>query len=141
MQAFLLALLTAAAWGIGGFFEKKGLHAGSLSPQVGAFLRTAVALVVLGIASGPELRQLAGAGTRPLLAIGIGGGIAAGGLGILCFYAALRLAPIQQVMPIAFTAPLFGALAAVVLGKEEISLRTGVGMLLTLVGIALISSR
>jgi len=141
MQAFLLALLTAAAWGIGGFFEKKGLHAGNLSPQVGAFLRTAVALVVLGIASGPELRQLTSAGTKPLLAIGIGGGVAAGGLGILCFYAALRLAPIQQVMPIAFTAPLFGALAAVVLGREEISLRTAAGMVLTLVGIALISSR
>lgn len=141
MQAFFLALLTAAAWGIGGFFEKKGLHAGNLSPQVGAFLRTVVAVVVLGLASGPELRQLANAGPRSLLAIGIGGGVAAGGLGILCFYAALRLAPIQQVMPIAFTAPLFGALAAVVLGREEISLRTVVGMLLTLAGIALISSR
>jgi len=141
MQAFLLALLTAAAWGIGGFFEKKGLHAGNLSPQVGAFLRSAVAVVVLGIASGPELRQLTSAGPRSLLAIGIGGGVAAGGLGILCFYAALRLAPIQQVMPVAFTAPLFGALAAVVLGREEISFRTAAGMVLTLVGIALISSR
>lgn len=141
MQPFLLALLTAAAWGVGGYFEKKGLHAGNLSPQVGAFLRSLVAVVVLGLASGPELRQLATAGPRSLLAIAIGGGVAAGGVGILCFYAALRLAPIQQVMPIAFTAPLFGALAALVLGREEISLRTAVGMALTLAGIALISSR
>ena len=141
MKPFLLALCTAAAWGVGGYFEKKGLHAGNLSPQVGAFLRTGVALVVLGLAGGPELRQLASAGPRSLLAIGIGGGIAAGGLGILCFYAALRLAPIQQVMPIAFTAPLFGALAAVVLGREGISFRTAAGMALTLVGIALIASR
>lgn len=141
MQPFLLALLTAACWGVGGYFEKKGLHAGNLSPQVGAFLRTIVAVVVLGLASGPELRQLATAGPRSLLAIGIGGGLVAGGLGILCFYAALRLAPIQQVMPIAFTAPLFGALAALILGREEISPRTAVGMALTLAGIALISSR
>lgn len=141
MQPFLLALLTAAAWGVGGYFEKKGLHAGNLSPQVGAFLRSLVAVLVLGLASGPELRQLATAGPRSLLAIAIGGGVAAGGVGILCFYAALRLAPIQQVMPIAFTAPLFGALAALVLGREEISLRTAVGMALTLAGIALISSR
>ncbi|MBP1641718.1 MAG: putative rane protein [Acidobacteria bacterium] len=141
MRPLLLALATAAAWGIGGYFEKKGLHAGNLSPQVGAFLRTAVALAVLGLASGPELRQLAGAPPRALWSIAIGGGIAAGGLGILCFYAALRAAPIQQVMPIAFTSPLFGALTAMALGGETISVRSALGMLLTLAGIGLIASR
>lgn len=141
MKPHLLALLTAAAWGVGGYFEKKGLLAGGLGPQVGAFLRTAVALAVLGIASGTELRQLAAAPPRALLAIALGGGLAAGGLGILCFYAALRAAPIQEVMPIAFTAPLFGALAALVLGGEAISLRTAVGMALTLAGIVVIASR
>jgi transporter family protein len=141
MRPHLLALLTAVAWGVGGYFEKKGLHQGNLAPQVGAFLRTAVALLVLGLASGTELRQLAAAPARSWLAIGLGGGLAAGGLGILCFYAALRSAPIQQVMPIAFTAPLFGALAAMLLGGEAISLRTAAGMALTLLGIALIASR
>jgi len=141
MRPLLLALATAAAWGIGGYFEKKGLHAGNLSPQVGAFLRTAVALAVLGLASGPELRQLSGAPPRALWSIAIGGGIAAGGLGILCFYAALRAAPIQQVMPIAFTSPLFGALTAMALGGETISVRSALGMLLTLAGIGLIASR
>lgn len=75
MQSFLLALLTAACWGVGGYFEKMVFHAGNLSPQLGAFLRTIVAVVVLGLASGPELRQLATAGSRSLLAIGIGGGL------------------------------------------------------------------
>ena len=141
MKASLLALLTAVAWGVGGYFEKEGLHAGDLSPQVGAFLRTAVALVVLGLASGPQLRQLAAAPPRAWVAIAVGGGVVAGGLGILCFYAALRAAPIQQVMPIAFTAPLFGALAALALGGEAITPRTAVGMVLTLLGIGLIASR
>ena len=141
MKASLLALLTAVAWGVGGYFEKKGLHAGDLSPQVGAFLRTAVALVVLGLASGPQLRQLTAAPPRAWVAIAVGGGVVAGGLGILCFYAALRAAPIQQVMPIAFTAPLFGALAALALGGEAITPRTAVGMVLTLLGIGLIASR
>ena len=47
MKPQLLALLTAAAWGIGGYFEKKGLHLGGLPPQLGITIRTAVALVVL----------------------------------------------------------------------------------------------
>jgi uncharacterized membrane protein len=141
MKPILLALATAAAWGFGGYFEKKGLAAGGLSPQVGATLRTLVALVVLAIVSGPALRQLAGAPPRSLLLIGIGGGVVAGGLGILCFYAALRVAPIQQVMPIAFTSPLFGVAAAMLLGGEKLTLRDFCGMALTLAGVAILGSR
>jgi transporter family protein len=141
MRPQLFALATAAAWGIGGYFEKKGLHAGGLAPQVGATLRTLVALVVLAFASGPALRQLAAAPPRALALVGISGGVLAGGLGILCFYAALCAAPIQQVMPIAFTSPLIGSLAALVLGGEPISLRSAAGMALTLGGIALLTGR
>lgn len=141
MKAQLLALATAAAWGFGGYFEKKGLMAGGLAPQVGATLRTVVALLVLAAASGPALRQLAGAPPRSLLAIAIGGGVIAGGVGILCFYAALRAAPIQQVMPIAFTSPLFGVAAALLIGGERPTLRDLCGMALTLVGVAILGSR
>ena len=48
MNPQFLALLTAMAWGVGGYFEKKGLHLGGLSPQMGITIRTAVALVILG---------------------------------------------------------------------------------------------
>lgn len=141
MRPQLLALATAAAWGIGGYFEKKGLHEGALAPQVGATLRTAVALAVLAVAAAPELRQLAAAPGRSLWLVALGGGVVAGGLGILCFYAALKSAPLQQVLPIAFTSPLFGALAAVALGGETLSWRTALGMALTLAGVALVGSR
>ncbi len=141
MKPILLALATAAAWGFGGYFEKKGLVAGSLAPQVGATVRTLVALLVLAAVSGPALRQLATAPPRALLLIAVGGGIVAGGLGILCFYAALRAAPIQQVMPIAFTSPLFGVAAALVLGGEKLTLRDLCGMALTLAGVAILGSR
>lgn len=141
MKPHLLALATAAAWGVGGYFEKRGLQAGGLAPQVGATLRTLVALVVLAVVSGPALRQLASAPPRALALIGIGGGVVAGGLGILGFYAALRAAPIQQVMPIAFTSPLFGALAALAIGGESLTVRDLCGMALTLAGIALLASR
>ena len=39
MKPELLALMTAAAWGIGGYFEKKGLPLGDLSPRMGITIR------------------------------------------------------------------------------------------------------
>jgi len=40
MKAEWLALLTAACWGVGGYFEKKGLHLGILPPQLGIAVLT-----------------------------------------------------------------------------------------------------
>jgi len=135
----LLALITAAAWGIGGYFEKKGLHAGDLPPQVGITLRTAVALVVLTMVSWPQLRLIPQAGGRALIYLVIGGGVVAGSVGMLCFYAALKGAPLNRVMPIAFTSPLFGVLAAMVLGGEVITVKTALGMAMTVGGIVLLT--
>ena len=141
MKPELLALITAAAWGIGGYFEKKGLHLGNLPPQVGITIRTAVALVVLGLASAPQWKTIAHAGPRSLLLMVIGGGVVAGSIGMLCFYAAIKGAPLTRVMPIAFTSPLFGALGAAVLGGEALSARTVIGMLLTVGGIVVLTAR
>jgi transporter family protein len=135
----LLALLTAAAWGIGGYFEKKGLHLGHLSPQTGITIRTAVALVALSLVSYPQWKTVLQAGPKALLMMIIGGGIVAGSVGMLCFYAALKGAPLTQVMPIAFTSPLFGALMGILLGGEILTWKTGMGMLLTVVGIIILT--
>jgi len=35
------------AWGVGGYFEKRGLLLGQLSPQIGIILRTFVVLLIL----------------------------------------------------------------------------------------------
>ncbi len=131
MKPELFALLTAIAWGVGGYFEKKGLLAGGLSPQMGITLRTAVALVLLAIASLPHWKTLPQAGSKALLAVGIGGGVVAGAAGMLCFYVALKGAPLSRVMPIAFTSPLFGG--------EALSAKTIAGMALTIGGIALLT--
>jgi bacterial/archaeal transporter family protein len=141
MRPELLALITAAAWGIGGYFEKKGLHLGHLSPQVGITIRTGVALVILGAMSFPQWKSIPTAGTRSLLYMVVGGGVVAGAVGMLCFYAALKGAPLTRVMPIAFTSPFFGALAAVALGGEALTGRTVLGMLLTVGGIVVLSVR
>jgi transporter family protein len=139
MKPQILALITAAAWGLGGYFEKRGLHLGGLSPQVGITVRTAVALVVLGAVSAPQWRTVGQAGPKALAYLILGGGVVAGSLGMLCFYAALKGAPLSRVMPIAFTSPLFGALLALTIGGEPLTLKTLLGMLLTVGGIVLLT--
>jgi len=141
MPAQILALLTAASWGIGGFFEKRGLLLGNLPAHVGITLRTATALLVLAAISVPQWRALATAGSKSLLYVILGGGVLAGAVGMLCFYAALRAGSLSQVMPIAFTSPLFGVLLAVIVGTETLQPRTAIGMLLTVGGIVLLSIR
>jgi bacterial/archaeal transporter family protein len=135
MNPQLLALLTAAAWGIGGYYEKKGLHLGGLSPQMGITIRTAVALIVLGAVSFPQWKTLPQAGTKALLMMIIGGGIVAGSVGMLCYYAAIKGAPLNMVMPIAFTSPFFGVLMGIIVGGEPLTWKTAIGALLTLAGI------
>lgn len=135
----VLALFTAMAWGIGGFFEKKGLHLGQLSPQLGITIRTATALLILGLVSYPEWKTLPQASPKALLMMVLGGGVMAGVVGMMCFYAALKSAPLGQVMPIAFTSPLFGALMGLLAGTESFTPKTGIGMLLTISGIVVLT--
>jgi transporter family protein len=139
MKPQLFALLTAIAWGVGGYFEKKGLHQGQLSPEMGITIRTGVALVILAAASFPRWKTVPQAGPQALAYMAIGGGVVAGSAGMLCFYAAIKGAPLGQVMPIAFTSPLFGALMGIVFGGEPLTAKTLLGTLLTVGGIALLT--
>jgi transporter family protein len=138
MKPQIFALLTAIAWGVGGYFEKKGLHLGNLSPQMGITIRTAVALIILGVVSYPQWKLLPQAGSKALLYMIIGGGVVAGAVGMLCFYTAIKGAPLTQVMPIAFTSPLFGALMGIIFSGEPITAKVVIGMLMTVGGIVII---
>lgn len=139
MRAEIYALLTAVAWGVGGYYEKRGLHLGHLSPQVGITIRTAIALLILAIASYPQWRTIQTAGSKALLNIIIGGGVVAGAAGMLCFYMAIKGAPLNRVMPIAFTSPLFGALMGVIVGGESLSVKGVIGAVMTISGIFLLT--
>jgi len=139
MKPQLLALCTAIAWGVGGYFEKKGLHMGNLSPQMGITIRTAIALIILGTVSFPYWKTIPQAGPKALLYMVIGGGVVAGAAGMLCFYAAIKGAPLGKVMPIAFTSPLFSVLMGIMIGGEPLALKNIVGMLLTVGGIILLT--
>jgi transporter family protein len=139
MRPEIFALLTAICWGVGGYFEKKGLAMGNLSPTMGITLRTLTAVIILGIASFPQWKNLPQAGPKALLYMIVGGGVVAGAVGMLCFYTALKGAPLTRVMPIAFTSPLFGALMGMLLAGEPITLKTVLGMLLTIGGIIVLT--
>ncbi|MBI9044276.1 MAG: EamA family transporter [Anaerolineaceae bacterium] len=139
MKPQFFALLTALCWGVGGFFEKKGLHLGNLSPQIGITIRTAVALLVLGTVSFNQWKTIPQAGTKALLYMMIGGGIVAGAVGMLSFYAAIKGAELSKVMPIAFTSPLFGALMGILFASEPLTAKTILGMVLTIGGIIVLT--
>jgi bacterial/archaeal transporter family protein len=139
MRPELYALLASFLFGVGGFFEKKGLHLGNLSPQMGITIRTAVAVIILGVISYKQWKTLPQAGTLPLLYMIIGGGVMAGALGLLCFYTAIGNAPLTKVMPIAFTSPLFTAVMAMLFGGEPFSWKLLIGMLMTVGGIVVIT--
>jgi len=139
MKPQVLALLTAIAWGVGGYFEKKGLHLGNLSPEMGITLRTAIALVILGVVSFPQWKTIPQAGPKALLFMILGGGVLAGAVGMLCYYKAIKGAPLTQVMPIAFTSPLFGALMGIIFGGEPLTFKTVAGLLLTISGIVMLT--
>lgn len=139
MKPEIFALLTAICWGVGGYFEKKGLHLGNLSPTMGITVRTATALLILGAASFPQWKTLPQAGPKALLYMVLGGGVVAGAAGMLCFYTALKGAPLTRVMPIAFTSPLFGALMGILLAGEALTWKTVLGMLMTVGGIVLLT--
>lgn len=139
MKPQLYALLTAIAWGVGGYFEKKGLHLGNLSPQMGITIRTFIALILLGIVSFPQWKSVTEASPKALIYMIVGGGIVAGAVGMLCFYAAIKGAPLGKVMPIAFTSPLFGALMGVILGGEPLTVKMMIGMAMTIGGIIILT--
>jgi transporter family protein len=139
MKPQLFALITAMAWGIGGYFEKKGLHMGHLPPQLGITVRTAVALIILGAVSFNKWPQLTHAGTKSILLMVIGGGVIAGSIGMLSFYIAIKGAPLSRVMPIAFTSPLFGALMGLIFAGEQITTKGIIGILMTVGGIVLLT--
>ena len=139
MKPQLFALITAIAWGVGGYFKKKGLHKGFISPELGITIRTFIALLILSLASFKHWHKIFKSDINSLLYIIIGGGIVAGAIGMLSFYRALKGASLSQVMPIAFTSPLFGALMGIIYGNETLTIKTLIGSVLAVAGIIILT--
>jgi len=136
MKPVFYAVLTAVCWSVGGYFEKKGLRLGNLSPVMGITVRTAAALLVLGLASSPHWKSLSGIGPAPLLYLVLGGGVLAGSLGMLFFYTGIATGELSRVIPVAFgLTPLLGFLLGVIFMKEPATTTKLLGVVLTSLGV------
>ncbi len=140
MKPVFYAVLTAVCWSVGGFFEKKGLRLGNLSPVMGITVRTASALVVLAVASFPGWGAIAAAGAKPLLYLVLGGGVLAGSLGMLSFYTGIATGELSRVIPVAFgLTPLLGFLLGVFVMKEPATVSKLAGVVFTSIGVLFIA--
>ncbi|HEX9615748.1 MAG TPA: EamA family transporter [Bacteroidota bacterium] len=142
MKSYVLyAALAGIAWGVGGYFEKAGLRAVGIPPIAGITLRTAVALVVLGLVSIPAWKSIApGVNPNAWLMIIVGGGVVAGSLGMWSFYASLsQTENLGVTLALAFAfSPVAGTLVGLVRGDQEIDLRLGLGLAAIVLGIILL---
>lgn len=137
----LYAILAGCCWGLGGYFEKAGLRALGMPPIAGITLRTAVALVVLGLASAPAWRAIAHpTDLRAWAMILLGGGVIAGSLGMWSFYSSLsRSENLGVTLALAFAlSPLTGTVVGLVRGDQTMDLRLAAGLLAIGVGIVLV---
>ncbi len=140
-QYVLFAVLAGIAWGVGGYFEKAGLRALGIPPIAGITLRTAVALLVLGLISIPAWKSIASpANTQAWIMIIVGGGIVAGSLGMWSFYTALSTSEnLGVTLAIAFAfSPLAGTVLGLIKGDQQIDVRIGLGLTAMVIGIVLL---
>ncbi len=138
MRAEFWAVLTAVCWATGSLLEKRGVKLGGLAPVMGTAVRTAVSLVLLAALSFPFWGQLKTAGAKSLGMIALGGGVLAGGLGIVFLYTALKSGSLSTVMTIAFClAPVIGTVLGVVVLREKLTVYQALGMAMCVAGAAL----
>jgi len=146
MKPEIWALLTALCWGGGSLLEKRGVKIGHLAPAVGTTIRTVFSLAMLlalslplwGQLKLPLWAQIKTAGTKSILLIALGGGVLAGGVGIICLYTALKHGHLATVLVIAFClAPVIGAVLGRLFLHETLSLLQFLGIALCVVGAAM----
>jgi transporter family protein len=137
----LFAILAGFAWGIGGYFEKAGLRDLGIPPIAGIALRTAIALIILGLLSVPAWKTVANpSNMRAWVMIAVGGGIVAGSLGMWAFYSALATSEnLGVTLAIAFAmSPVAGTLLGLVRRTQPMDGRIALGLVLVIAGIVLI---
>jgi len=118
--------------------EKTGVKLGNFTPVMGTAIRTVFSLMLLTFLSYPYWGELRSAGAKPVILIAAGGGVLAGGLGILFLYTGLKHGQISSVMTIAFClAPVLGVILGVLVLKEKLSPLQIAGIVLCVTGAAM----
>ncbi|TVQ61531.1 MAG: hypothetical protein EA379_06240 [Phycisphaerales bacterium] len=150
MNAVLLAIGAGVCWGIGELFTKSVLHTKQVGPITAIAVRSTVALPVLWAAYLIAMRYSGAerAGwwrtieTPVLLKLVLGSGLVAGAAAMIFFYSALSVGEISRVKPIAFTlAPAVAVLLGWLILQEPMTLRKGIGVVMILAGVLLLTGR
>ncbi len=147
MKAVLMAVLAGLCWGVGEVCTKSVLHTHKIGPVTAIAVRSTVALPFLWAAWLVAVRGLGaeprgwwtalGAGDR--LKLILGSGLVAGAAAMIFFYAALNLADISIVKPVAFTlAPAIAVLLGWLALGETMTWRKAIAVLMILAGVALL---
>lgn len=140
MRAEGWAVLTAICWGAGSLLEKRGVKLGGLAPVMGTVIRTGFSLLLLLAVSSPYWGQIRTAGWKSILMIAVGGGVLAGGLGIVCLYTGLSTGNLSTVLTIAFClAPVVGTVLGYFVLGEEIAAVQLLGIALCVTGAGLVN--
>ena len=140
MRPELWAVLTALCWGAGSLLEKRGVAAGKLAPVMGSAIRTAFSLLLLLAISFPFWGQVRTAGLKSISMIAVGGGVLAGGLGIVFLYTGLKAGHLSTVMAIAFClAPVIGAVLGYFVLHERLTPVQMLGIALCVIGAGLVT--
>ena len=105
---------------------------------MGTAIRTLFSLLLLTFLSYPYWGELKQAGAKPIILIAAGGGVLAGGLGIMFFYTGMKHGHLSSVMTIAFClAPVLGVILGVLVLKEKLSPLQLAGIVLCITGAAM----
>lgn len=140
MRAEGWAIATALCWGVGSLLEKRGVKIGGLTPVMGTVIRTAFSMLLLLALSFPFWTEVKTAGFKSISLIAIGGGVLAGGLGIVCLYTGLKSGNLSTVMTIAFClAPVVSTALGCLFLRERLMPIQWLGVTLCIVGAALVT--
>lgn len=134
-------------WGIGEVFTKMVLHSGKIGPVTALALRTSASIPLMWLAYYLVVHRLTleprtwpQAPASVMTKLLLGGGLLAGGLGMICFYVALNLGEVSRIKPIAFTlAPAIGVMLGWLVLGEEMTLRKLIAVAMVLAGVVLLA--
>ncbi len=140
MKGEAWAVLTAFCWGVGSLLEKRGVKIGGLTPVMGTTIRTVFSLLFLLAVSFPFWSEVRQAGGKSISLIAVGGGVLAGGIGIIALYTGLKTGNLSTVMTIAFClAPVVGAVLGYLFLNERLTAIQVLGVSLCVLGAGLVT--
>lgn len=137
MTVTLTALLVACIWGINPIMEKLSLvNATPLTVMTLRFIMTSIVLTFITAFSG-KMHELKNLDTHTYFMIIIPAVLAA--VGLFLYFMALGKGDSSKVAPIAATFPLFTAVYAFILLKENITHQRLIGIVLIVIGLIVLN--